>query len=393
LLAYGAYRAARPDSETEFRTSLSVAEVLGAGSEEGFARALEPRPFRFPDDHGPHPDFRTEWWYITGNLDGPGGEPFGFQFTIFRNALNPLPRESASAWASDQVYMAHLAVTDGEGQTFRAFERFSREALGLAGARAQPFRVWLEDWTLEGLEDSGLFPLRVVALEEGVGVELELEALKPLVLQGEDGLSQKGPEPGNASYYYSHTRLEASGRVWMDGEPTPVTGLAWLDREWSTSVLSQGQVGWDWFALQLSDGWDLMYYQLRLQDGTPDPLSKGVIVSPLGEGRVLTTGEVRLTALGRWRSPLDGAEYPSGWRLEIPRRSIDLEIRPLIPDQELQVAFRYWEGAVLVQGRGVDGPVQGRGYVELTGYAGPDENATLNPKAGSPDPGPSGTGG
>jgi predicted secreted hydrolase len=204
-----------------------------------------------------------------------------------------------------------------------------------------------------------------------------------MVLQGEDGFSRKGPEAGNASYYYSYTRLQASGRIWLDGVATQVTGLAWMDREWSTSVLSEGQVGWDWFALQLSDGRDLMYYQLRLQDGSPHPLSDGVLVSETGEAQHLSAAGVRLTVVDRWESPLDGAVYPSGWRLELLDRSIDLEIRPLIPDQELDLTFRYWEGAVSVRGMGPEGPVQGRGYVELTGYAGPGQNSTLNPKVGS----------
>ncbi|MDT8342471.1 MAG: lipocalin family protein, partial [Longimicrobiales bacterium] len=194
---------------------------------------------------------------------------------------------------------------------------------------------------------------------------------KPLVLQGERGLSRKGPEPGNASYYYSFTRLEASGRVRVDGVEHPVSGTAWLDREWSTSALSAGQVGWDWFALQLADGRDLMVYRLRREDGSTDPLSKGVLVAADGAGRPLAAGDFGLEVLERWRSPLDGAVYPSVWRVTVPGEALDLRVTPVRADQELNVTVRYWEGAVDVTGSGERGaPVTGRGYVELTGYAG-----------------------
>jgi predicted secreted hydrolase len=380
-IGYLASRLARPDQGEELRTSLSVSEVMGGASAEGFARALEPRPFEFPRDHGPHPEYQTEWWYITGNLQNPEGDAFGFQFTIFRSAVDPEPPSGASTWNSNQVFMGHLAVTDGAGRTFRAFERFSRGALGLAGATAEPFRVWLEDWVLEGpvevtsdatfpeFPGSGIFPLRLSATGDDRGLSLRLTPEKPLVLQGDAGLSQKGSEPGNASFYYSFTRLEAEGTVAVQDRQVPVDGSAWFDREWSTSALSGDQVGWDWFALQLSDGRDLMYYQLRLRDGSPDPLSKGVLVDVEGSSRKLVSSQVELTVLDRWQSPLGGAPYPSRWHLAVPKEDIDLEIVPILSNQELDLTFRYWEGAVRVTGRAGGREVEGRGYVELTGYA------------------------
>jgi predicted secreted hydrolase len=377
LLAWLALGAGR---DRPLAAGLSVAEVLRDGAVEGYARALAPRAFVFPADHGPHPDFRTEWWYFTGNLDGDGGRRFGFQLTFFRSALAPddpdHPDDRAapprrSAWATRQVYLAHFTLTDGEGKSFRSFERFRRGALGLAGAQAAPFRVWLEDWEASGPAAGGLHPLRLRAAvpgPDGAALDLILSPGKPAALQGDRGLSRKGAEPGQASYYYSLTRLPARGTVRSGTSSSAVAGQVWMDREWSTSSLSGDQVGWDWFALQLDDGRELMYYQLRTADGHADPASAGSLIGADGGVLHLAQAEVGLTVLDSWRSPRNGALYPARWRLRIPTQNLDLEIRPLLPDQELDVSFRYWEGAVDVTSRGT--PLRGRGYAELTGYAG-----------------------
>jgi predicted secreted hydrolase len=353
------------------QSTLSLVETLAGADTAGYARAIEPRPFDFPEDHGPHPAFRTEWWYTTGNLTAHDGRDFGFQLTIFRSALAPGAPDTESRWGTNQAYMAHFTVTDVAGREFHAFERFARGAVGLAGAESDPLRVWLEDWTLEGSGDE-TFPLRLSAAEGPVAVRLELRPEKPVVLQGDRGLSRKGPEPGNASYYYAFTRLAASGDLVTDGEALEVSGTAWLDREWSTSALSEGQVGWDWFALQIDDGWDLMIYRLRHADGGADAFSDGALIDPSGARVPLVWGrDVTMESTGSWSSPVDGAEYPSGWRIRVPARGWSLIVEPVIPDQELALAFRYWEGAVRVGGRGEGGAaVTGRGYVELTGYAG-----------------------
>jgi predicted secreted hydrolase len=343
------------------RASLSVAGALRMENDQGYARAIEPRELRFPEDHGPHPDFRTEWWYYTGNLSTRDGRRFGFQLTFFRSALAPSMPERSSIWATRQVYLAHFTVSDVEGGRFPSFERWSRGALGLAGAQGEPFRVWLEDWSAEGS------PMRLRAAEDGVAIDLVLQQGKPPVLQGDRGLSRKSAEPGNASYYYSLTRMLASGTIRLGDERFEVTGLAWMDREWSTSSLGKDQVGWDWFALQLGDGRDLMLYQLRRRDGSPDPTSSGTLVD--GESRHLTLGDFELVVLDHWESPRSGARYPAGWRLRIPSADLDLRIEPLLADQELDVSFRYWEGAVRIEGTSRGRPVQGRGYVELTGYS------------------------
>lgn len=366
---------------------LSLLETLAGADTAGYARATEPRAFDFPRDHGPHVDFRTEWWYVTGNLTSSDGRDFGFQLTIFRSALSPEPPATESAWGTNQAYMAHFTVTDVADERFRAYERFARGAAGLAGATADPLRIWLEGWTIasvgaatapgapqgdDGAAESQAFPLRLRAAEDGVALDLVLERGKPAVLQGDRGLSRKGPEPGNASFYYSHTRMPASGTLAIGADTAEVRGLAWLDREWSTSALGEGQVGWDWFALQLSDGWDLMIYRLRRADGSADALSAGVLVDPQGGSTPLDASvAAALESTDTWTSPVDGAVYPSGWRVRVPSRGWDLQVEPRVRGQELDLAFRYWEGTVSVRGTGEGGaPVTGRGYVELTGYAG-----------------------
>jgi len=370
-----------PRAEEVTPERLSVADVLGPDASTGFARALAPRPLAFPADHGPHPDFASEWWYFTGNLDGADGGRLGYQLTFFRTALAPPSSLSprSSPWATGQAWMAHFAVSDISGGTFRAFDRFERGALGLAGGQADPWRVWLDDWSLEQVGEAP-FPLRLRAatgIDDGgdggarLALDLRLEPLKPVVLQGDEGLSRKGATPGNASYYYSFTRLRTVGTVRLGGREIAVEGASWLDREWSTSVLEQGQQGWDWFALQLDDGVDLMYYQIREADGAPSPTSAGTLVLTDGSYEPLGDGAVELRVEDYWTSPIDGARYPAGWQLGVPGHGIALRITPLLADQELDVAFRYWEGAVEVSGNGVGGaPVSGRGYVELTGYAG-----------------------
>jgi predicted secreted hydrolase len=351
------------------QATIAVREAL-AGDDAGFARALAPRPFAFPADHGPHPDFRTEWWYYTGNLTAADGRHFGFQLTFFRTALAPPSAGDgarASAWATRQLAFAHLALTDTAAGRFHAADRLTRQALGLAGARAQPFRVWVEDWSVEGEPPGGL-PMRLRAAEGDVAIDLVVSTDRPPVLQGDRGLSRKGPEPGNASYYYSFTRMAARGTVRRGGETLAVSGTAWMDREWSTSALGADLAGWDWFALQLGDGRDLMFYVLRRRDGTADPFSAGVLVDAGGATRPLGAADVSLEVLAHWTSPRSGVRYPARWRLAVPAADLRLDVVPRLADQELIVTTRYWEGAVAVEGSAGSGTVRGVGYVELVGY-------------------------
>lgn len=351
-----------------------LAELLDAG-DEAFPRAIEPRAFSFPADHGPHPEFRNEWWYVTGNLESTAGRRFGYELTVFRFALAPRRSESPSAWRSNQVYIAHLAVTDPEEDRFLTDEKFSRGAAGLAGATAAPFAVWIDDWRIadrrDGKENGDSGPREawsLVAASDDFALELELDALKPPVLNGDAGLSQKSDQPGNASYYYSLTRVATRGRIRIGDEAFDVAGLSWLDREWSSSALDRNQVGWDWFALQLDDGTELMYYSLRRNDGSEDRNSAGTLTARDGSAIKLDAAAVRLTVLDTWDSPAGGT-YPSRWRLTVPAERLTLEIEPVMANQELFTTVRYWEGAVDVAGTRGDERISGRGYVELTGYA------------------------
>jgi predicted secreted hydrolase len=366
LMAIGAVSA---DGDSAVRESPAGAmQILGAAP-DGFAIAALPRSFRFPDDHGAHSGFRTEWWYYTGNVATDAGRRFAFQLTFFRFALSPQVAERASAWASNQVYMAHFAVTDVDEGRFHAAERFSRGALELAGARPEPFRVWLGDWQADA--SGGFFPQRLRANDGGYAIDLRLDEDKPVILNGDAGLSRKSADRGNASYYYSIPRIAVGGTITTPDGGWQVRGAAWFDREWSSSALAADQIGWDWFALQLSDGRDLMVFRLRSRDGDGHGYAAGTLVEASGEAHRLKAQDFLLDELESWRSPRGGARYPARWRLRVPDAAIDVEITPQIPDQELNLSFRYWEGASRVAGTSAAAPVTGFGHVELTGY-GPD---------------------
>ena len=360
--------------------SVSVAEAM-AGDTVGYARADRVREFAFPADHGPHPAFKTEWWYVTGNVratDGTGRR-FGVQFTVFRSALAPdtAGAARASGWATDQLYMAHVGIGDVSAQRFYSSERFARGAAGLAGASAEPVAAFLGPVRLDATGPAGgAVPLRVRGQAEGAAFDLRARPVKPVVFQGDRGLSQKGAGAGNASYYYAQTRMATTGTVTVGGETVPVEGLTWLDREWSTSALAPDQVGWDWFALHLDDGRDLMVYQLRQSDGSKDPLSKGSLVGADGAKRHLAASDFVLEPVGTWTSPLGGT-YPVRWRVRVPSAGLDVVVAAAFPAQELDATVRYWEGAVDVTGAG-SGQALGTGFLEMTGYA-DDQDGNARP--------------
>ena len=259
------------------RNSASVSDTLSSKADERFARALEPMTFQFPRDHGAHPEYQIEWWYYTGNLHTDDGNAFGYQLTFFRFALTPQMPERTSHFATNQVYMAHFAVTDAANNEYFCFERRSRGAGGLAGATGDPtYKVWLEDWSAAETEP-GVMRLHVpsasdsIEIEPQIGLSLNLRQTRPPILQGDRGLSQKGPESGNATYYYSLVGLETTGEITVNGETVTVSGISWMDHEFGTSFLGEGFVGWDWFSLQLENGTTLMLYCLRRPDQSCDP--------------------------------------------------------------------------------------------------------------------------
>ena len=331
---------------------------LLATAPESFRRVTEPVPMRFPADHALHPGYRNEWWYFTGNLDGPEGARFGYQFTLFRFALES-SEPSDSEFAADAVWMAHLALSDGRTQVFYQHERFAREALDLTGATETQW--WLRDWSVTATETGW----HLQAGTDAFALDLQLNPAKPIVLQGDAGYSRKGPEPGNASRYYSLTRIESVGQVRVADQVFEVDGQSWLDREWGSSQLGEGLDGWDWFALQLNDGRDLMLYRLRQSDGQASPFSAGVLVEADGAYRILAAEDFNLTPTRRWRDG-QGVEWPLDWQLELPAAELQLNVRAVFDDQRWNRSVQYWEGMVDVYEQDA---VIGRGYLELSGYA------------------------
>lgn len=360
----------------------NVVAALSGPADAGFARAYTPQPLVFPRDHGPHPDYRTEWWYFTGNLRDAQGNDYGYQFTVFRSALAPEEPPRASDLATNQVYMAHFALTDGPAGEHVSFERYSRGAGGLAGAQGDPaFSVWLEDWSVTQTTPATL-QLRAAATRDdgsAARLELTLAETRPPVLHGDAGLSQKGPEPGNASYYYSLIGLDSRGTFTLGDHSVRVTGRSWMDHEFGTSALSANALGWDWFSVQLdpvqpddriqsADGLALMFARIRTADGGALGEFEGTLLQPDGTQQPIAAGDFTLDVLDQWTSPRTGITYPSGWRLHLPAYNLELTLIPVVRDQEMDVSFVYWEGAVTVTGTQAGAPVQGRGYVELTGY-------------------------
>jgi predicted secreted hydrolase len=336
----------------------------------GFALADGSRPLTFPQDFGAHEDFRTEWWYYTGNLQTPQARHFGFELTIFRVSLLPPTAElpDDSEWYSRSLYFAHFAISDIEAERFYAFERYSRPGPGLAGAQAKPYRIWLEDWNINETS-AGVYHLQ--AAQERVALDLTLQDEMGIVLHGENGYTRGGERANNAAYYYSQPHLRADGFVSVDGIQYPVSGLAWKDHEFGSGGLDENQTGWDWFSLQFESGEELMLYQLRERDGGVSAASSGTWITPDGTPQSVQNAEFEVTVLEKWRSPHTGGVYPAAWQIRLEQPDCQLEVRPWMADQEIHFpAVTYWEGAVRFEGTCHGSPVAGNGYVELTGYAG-----------------------
>ncbi|OGP49516.1 MAG: hypothetical protein A2Y79_09305 [Deltaproteobacteria bacterium RBG_13_43_22] len=345
-----------------------VPQAIAAGN-PGFKPALPGWKYEFPRDHRLHRDFKTEWWYYNGHLKSPEGQSFGYQVTFFRVGLipGPMPREG-SRWHIRDVYMAHLAVTDINNKTFLYQEKAGRGNLGLAGADTDQYRVWVENWKVIG-EGKGH---QIQAGDADLSISLNIIPTNPPVIHGVNGLSQKGSKAGQASHYYSQTRMNTKGIIRIKGKEIPVTGISWMDHEFGSNQLSKTQTGWDWFSIQLDNGMDLMIYQLRRLDGRVDPNSSGTLIGPDSHTIHLFLKDIKLRVLKFWKSSRSGAEYPASWEIDLPQHDLKLELIPLVADQELMTpkstGVTYWEGAVKVKGHYKGRAAEGTGYVEMTGY-------------------------
>jgi len=339
---------------------------------EEWKQAIGPWRWAFPRDHGSHPEFRTEWWYFTGNIKDPLNNRFGYQLTFFRQGVLLKAKDPAHPWSIRDIYLGHFALTDVSANQFWYAERLSRQGPGLAGAAQDGMHVWLLNWVakMEGNR------IKIEARHQGMELTLNLLPRKPIVFHGKNGLSQKGPQEGQASYYFSYTNLATEG--WIK---TPqlqstlsVKGTSWFDHEFGSNQLAQDQVGWDWFSLHLSDGQEVMVYFLRKKDGSTEPSSSGTLVTRSGNAIHLKRSDINLEVLDYWKSPKSGGRYPSRWRVKIASAKIELELSALIPSQELltegSTGIIYWEGAVAGKGSSAGKAVTCEGYVELTGYAG-----------------------
>ncbi|HMU28894.1 MAG TPA: lipocalin-like domain-containing protein [Nitrospira sp.] len=329
--------------------------------------------YRFPHDHGAHERFRTEWWYYTGHVVAADGHRFGFELTFFRRGMPPDQVQTLpSRWSIQQLYLAHLALTDLDAGRFYYADKVSREGLGKAGADTDRLHVWVDRWSLL-TNDPAASRHQLQAATDSVAINLTVIPKKPPVIHGHDGLSRKGADPGQASHYYSLTHLATEGQIRVGTETFAVTGLSWMDHEFGSADLGLNVVGWDWFSLQLSDSTELMWYSLRRADGSSDPVSSGTLVLADGRAHALDAQDLNIEPLAHWTSPRSNGRYPQRWRLTSATMGLDVTVESLLADQELDTArstgVTYWEGAVSVSGQVRGAPVTGRGYVEMTGYA------------------------
>ncbi|HEY0793951.1 MAG TPA: lipocalin-like domain-containing protein [Chthoniobacterales bacterium] len=332
---------------------------------QGWRLAEPGYQFHFPADHGPHLEFRTEWWYFTGNLTASNGQAFGFELTFFRHGYGNLRQTTiaSSPFATGDVKFVHFTVTDVQHKRFYAAEKTSRGAFGEAGFTENGKLVWVEDWNTVY---DGHF--RLQANDTQHGIDLDLVPLGQPVLEGDRGFSRKAEGAGRASYYYSVPVLQAHGTVQVKGTRFQVSGTAWFDREWATNQLDPTQAGWDWFAIQLGDGSSLMLYRMRRQDGESDPFSSGKYIAADGSTTDLGREDFQMTPTRFWQRKATAPQYPVGWTLSVPKLQTTLQVSTPVDDQELALSVHYWEGCIRVSGSKMGKPASGVGYMELTGY-------------------------
>jgi predicted secreted hydrolase len=348
---------------------LAIVLMLHASAAD-WRMALPGWQFEFPRDHHLHPEFKSEWWYFTGRLEDEKGGVFGYQLTFFRQGLRPPGvRDGASSrFVVNDLKFAHFAISDIRDQRFDFAQKINRGAFGEAGFSDAERLAWIEDWTLELLPDGG-FALH--AADDFGQLRLRLRSTKPIVIHGENGVSQKADGTGRASHYYSGTRLDTNGTLAFGTKSFSVHGESWLDREWGSNQLAPNQAGWNWFSLQFNDGTELMLYQMRTKDGGLDPNSSGTFIDQKGVAEHLRRDEYQLAPVKFWTSKSTGGRYPIGWQLTVPKLNLHIDISTPLDAQELVLRpIAYWEGLIEVQGARNGADLRGHGYMELTGYAG-----------------------
>ena len=354
------------------RCSTSVLLFLAAAvhlpaDDSKWALALPGWRYEFPRDHYAHPDFKTEWWYFTGNLTADDGRELGFQLTFFRQGVQR-GTDTKTRFAVDDIKLAHFAITEITGKQFRFAQKVSRGSFGDAGFSDGERIAWIDDWTLS-LTGPGQF--RLEARDKDFALMLDLKAAKEPVFHGDNGVSQKSEGEGRASHYYSYTRLAAKGTVTLEGREIAVTGLSWFDQEWATNQLTENQTGWDWLSLQFADNTELMLFQIRLKEGGRDPFSHGTWIDAEGNATLVKNEDFELVPGRVWRSKESGGDYPVEWILRIPKLDLELEVAAALDGQELVLRpISYWEGSVRAKGTRGGKEIRGRGYLEMTGYAG-----------------------
>jgi predicted secreted hydrolase len=322
----------------------------------------------FPRDYFNHPEFQTEWWYYTGNVTAMNGHRFGFELTFFRQGVN---RESGNQgiWDVRDLYIAHLALSDLDGKAFYHSERINRAGPGIAGINQEQGRVWNGNWEAAWINGDQVLE----AIDERFSFNLTLHSEKPPVIHGENGISQKAESPGRASHYISLTRLKTAGSFELNGMRYSVSGFSWMDHEFFTQQLEEGQVGWDWFSLQLNDDTELMLFRIRRKDSSVDPYSAGTYIDASGRSVHLAKQDFSLVPTeDSWTSTVSSAVYPVHWRVLVPKLRIELEVTTPLKSQELsghsQLVPTYWEGAIDLKGQRGEAGLEGSGYLEMTGY-------------------------
>ena len=372
---------------------VNARDALAVAGDSAWQQALPGWQYRFPTDHAIHSDYKTEWWYFTGNIQDERGHEYGYELTFFRQGIlspkqqDALTEESPTVgrFVQSDFKFAHFAISDISGKRFYFVQKMSRGAFGDAGfskiennqpansgTKANEPLAWMEDWSLKPQPDGTWKIAAEIGGETPMSIDLKVASLKPPVIEGTDGVSQKAAGLGNASHYYSFTRLQTTGTLSL-GKDTPkhnVHGDSWFDHEWASNQMATNQVGWNWFCFQFKDGTEMMLYAMRQLDGNVDPVSSGTWIAADGHTEHLRREDFQFSSLGTWKSPHTGAIYPLEWRVSLPARQIQVSVTPRLEDQELVLpGISYWEGAIAFTGQCGEKQISGVGYMELTGYA------------------------